>query len=267
MGELSVLFLPSGPGLSSGPAQVFLADVLSARGKVTFWDEPSASRGQRLSADPRALWDSLFESMFHAVDAFTSDFVIVTESFGSLLAEEFARRRRADAAGKRLRGLLHTPPVMDLREAYRSLFRRAGQSGGAVDRKVDLSSPEFARALDDAFADPDLLPAYFASRGTFQRWLDGFAGPGKAPDSAVRDALLTAVERTGARTTMEFDSEAPSWVCIGGKDPYEPARFRPAKGPERWIEFADSRHYPFIDEPIRWRDEVLDPFLSRVRRS
>jgi hypothetical protein len=267
MGELSVLFLPSGPGLSSGPAQVFLADVLSARGKTTFWEEPSVARGGRVPADPRALWDSLFESMTAAVDAFGGDYVIVTESFGSLLAEEFARRCRNRASGKRPLGLLHTPPVMDLREAYRTILRRVEKREDAEAQALDFSTPEFRRALDDAFADSELLPSYFSSRHAYAKWLGGFTGPGKAPDAAVRDALLAAVERTGAATAMRFDSEAPTWVCIGGKDPYAPARFRPATGPERWIEFADSRHYPFVDEPTRWRVEVLDPFLSRVRRS
>lgn len=273
---LGIVFLPSGPGLSSGPARGFLEPVFAGRGPYCFWHEPSLKRGDSPSPDPTTRWNELFDSIASAVESLPGDFVFVTESFGSVLAEEFVRRRGTQIGARRLRGILHTPPVLDLFHAFRTILRR-----GAVNYRDDakpewadrleaasaftrLDDPALFKGLDFAFSHPAVMAAYFRQVEGMAKWMDGFAASAAdAPDNSVRDAILTGLEAAGADVRLRLDSPVLTEVCVGALDPYGPVQ--PPANPIRWTIFPDSSHYPYVDQPDLWATEILDPFLARAR--
>ncbi len=268
MTKLGLLFLPSGPGLSPGPARIFLNDTFNRFGESIFWSESSAIPGSLSAMKPREVWDALFESIRKAVEKLPPEFVIVTESFGSLLAEEFIRRHgKKFPAGRRLLGILHTPPVMNLGEAYRTILLRGGKAPAALTGgEIDFRDPAFILNLDLALANPAVLPAYFRKSEEFAKWAAGFSKPEDAPRPDLRNAILFGMAESGARTEIVFDSNVPTWVCVGAHDPYRPMDFRRDDDGAKWFNFEESSHYPFVDEFPRWVSEVFEPFVRAVKR-
>jgi pimeloyl-ACP methyl ester carboxylesterase len=264
--DLGILFLPSGPGLSSGPAEVFLTEVLSSQGQVAFWSESLAPRAFESGKTSEVLWDTLFESIGVSARGLPNDIVIVAESFGSLLAEEFVNRSEAFLrTGQKIRGLLYSPPVMDLREAYRIILKRAGETEAIAGASIDLSSPAFLAALDRAMAVPSILPGYFRRPESFAKWAGGFAEAGKVPNVEFRNLILNAIQSLNLPTKMNFSSKLPTWICVGDDDPYRPSRPQPDLGHVKWVSFEGSAHFPFVDEPNRWRSEIFLPFLAEIK--
>jgi pimeloyl-ACP methyl ester carboxylesterase len=286
MSELGVLFLPSGPGLSSGPAREFLGSFLSERGRVVFWDEPSAKRGEPLADSSAEVFTQVIESLVRAANGLPDRFVILTESFGSIVAEAFYDRIVREGrlrSGQRLLGMLHTPPVLDLEASLHFIvglgaedLERKGDSATAKRLRETLNaypaieSPAFGQALDLAFTSPDLLPRYFATGDAFARWAAGFAKPEFQPDPDTRTKILSAFVAEGLVTTT-FAPDVPTWVFGGVRDPYravkdfeeaiESARRTGARTQAlEWVSFERSHHYPFVDEPALW-EESFTRFL------
>lgn len=288
MDKIGILFLPSGPGLSSGPARVFLEPFFAknaAVGEVVFWDEPSPARGDEIASNSTAVLGQVLDSLEKAAQKLPNRFVILTESFGSLLAELFFDR--IVKAGKlrpeqKLVGILHTPPVMDLEAALRLVLsmgaqdlRAQGKAGDAgkleemVSAKLGIGTKEFSDGVDLAFTSPTLLPRYFSSESLFGSWAGGFAEPRFQPDAGVRHRILKAIidERLPTRTT--FRPEVRTWVFAGAKDPYRPTcEFKTAVDaanakrldPIRFVLFENSHHYPFVDETAKWTP-LFEEFL------
>jgi pimeloyl-ACP methyl ester carboxylesterase len=285
MSELGILFLPSGPGLSSGPAREFLEPILPQYGKTVFWDEPSVNRGEPPADDPEALCDQIFDSLRRAVDSLPDRFVILTESFGSILAEAFYTRviqAEGLRPSQKLMGILHTPPVLDLDGALRHVVKLGGNdlesagnsaaariweilaSGAAVD------SAEFGEALDLAFTSPNLLPRYFATMEAFAKWANGFSNPRFQPDPVARTKVLRALVAAKIPRETTFAPDVPTWIFGGAGDPYRAvkdfeeavvaARKEKRKHPIVWTAFERSHHYPFVDEPARWK-EAFERFI------
>jgi pimeloyl-ACP methyl ester carboxylesterase len=286
MSDLGILFLPSGPGLSSGPAREFLESRLSKHGKVVFWDEPSEKRGERLADSSKEAFQQVVDSLARAARGLPEHFVILTESFGSIVAEVFYDRVVDGGLlrpGQRLIGILHTPPVLDLEASLRFIvdlgaddLERQGSSEAAkrlregLSKNPTIESPEFGQALDLAFTSPELLPRYFATGESFARWAKGFTQPEFQPDPETRTRVLRAFTAEG-RTRTTFSPNVPTWVFGGIRDPYRAVKdFEPAIESARrsgsrtealeWVSFEHSHHYPFIDEPKLW-DESLARFL------
>jgi pimeloyl-ACP methyl ester carboxylesterase len=291
MSELGILFLPSGPGLSSGPAREFLEPILPKYGKTVFWDEPSANRDEPPAEDPLALCDQIFESLSRAASSLPDRFVILTESFGSILAEAFyARIVQAGRlrSGQKLVGILHTPPVLDLDGSLRHVVKlgaegleRAGNPAAGRIReilasKAPIDSAEFGEALDLAFTSPDLLPRYFVSTESFAKWANGFSNPRFQPDPVARTKVLRALVAAKLPRMTTFAPDVPTWVFGGAGDPYRAvkdfeevvvaARQAKRKDSIEWTAFERSNHYPFVDEPVRWK-EAFERFLQATREA
>jgi len=291
MSELGVLFLPSGPGLSSGPAQVFLTRVFAATGKTIFWNEPSVARGDQLPVGNVEIWRNLIRSLVKAARSFTTPFVIVTESYGSLLAERLYEELSAVGEAHRVAGILHTPPTLDLLRVFRTVmemgiydFQATGDhvresQMAEFKREVDLDpridSPALLAGIDLAFQSSQIMMRYFRNLESLGRWAGGFAAPGFAPDSEMRDRILKGIGAVGASVQTTFAPDVPTMVCVGGFDPYEKlssfedaiakAMVRPGRKSQiAWAPFPERGHYPYSDELERWVAEAWEPFLHLV---
>lgn len=289
MAKMGVLFLPSGPGLNSGPAKLFLAETLEAAGPTVFWNEPSVQRGETLPSDDGALWDGVVRSLERAAATLEGRFAIVTESFGSILAEALYARMGAESRA-RVAGILHTPPVLDLLAAFRRVLElgradfvadgdsvRAARMAaiiGEAEKDSRIDSAALHRGIALAFESPRLMSHYFRSAEILERWASGFGTPGFAPEPEMRDRILRGMAVRNAAATTTFAPDVPTWVCGGGSDPYQtPDDFtRAIRGanrqtrrfPVEWRAFPEAGHYPHVDAFARWADEVWRPFRDSL---
>lgn len=289
MGGLGILFLPSGPGLNSAPAKLYLEKTFKVSKKTVFWNEPSTLRGDRVSSDDGKLWDEIGASLVRATETFSGSFVIVTESFGSILAEVLFARLKPDMQA-RVAGILHSPPVLDLFLAFRKIlelglddFKSLGDTERVaqittlireveVDPRIETASLHRGVAL--AFESPSLMPRYFRTLDTLGRWASGLGAPEFAPDPEMRDRVLRGMGERGAATRTTFAPDVPTWVCGGGSDPYQPidafeAAIRAAnrnsrRHPIEWRPFPEASHYPHVDAYARWESSVWVPFWNAV---
>jgi hypothetical protein len=237
------------------------------------------------------VWKDLLDSLDRAVAQLPYAVGIVTESFGSLLAESLYSRLAERGEAERIRAILHSPPVLDLYSALRTIlglgqkeFKRAGDvvRGNALqalidklDRDPGLGSPSLHAGIDLAFESAEVLRSYFRTDENFSKWLTGFGIPGCAPESKLRDRILRGMDQVGAPATLTFAPDAPTFVCAGGGDPYQKmsdfeaaiAKTRGMKRryPVEWHPFAEAAHYPHVDAFPRWRGEVWEPFRKALR--
>jgi hypothetical protein len=285
-----ILFLPSGPGLNSGPARLYLSDLFAETGKTVFWNEPSVQRDDSLPSDDGELWSGLLESLDRSAQALPERFVIVTESFGSLIAEALFTRMAKSGQASRVLGILHSPPVLDLWGAFRTVLNLGAKdfqdSGDTIrssemteliretDADPSINSPALLSGVALAFESAALLPRYFRSLETLGQWATGFNQPGFAPEPELRNRILNGMRKKGAATRTTFAPDVPTFVCGGATDPYqslggfeaavESTRVIQRKNRVTWIPFPEAAHYPHVDAFPRWRTEVWTPFLAAI---
>jgi pimeloyl-ACP methyl ester carboxylesterase len=291
MDRIDVLFLPSGPGLNAGPASVFLRELFSASGRAVFWNEPSAQRGEAVESDDRKCWDALVLSLVKAAESFPGRFAIVTESFGSILAEVLFTELQARGHEGRVAGILHTPPTLDLWGVFRSVmkigegdFRKSGDTdrlermlalASRVDSDPRIGSNDLHAGVSLAFESPVIMTHYFRSLEMLGRWASGFGLPGCGPEPEMRDRILRGLGDAKIPLRTTFFPDVPTFVCAGGYDPYQPlsafesvvdqARQVPGrKTAIVWKAFADTGHYPYADDFAAWESEAWRPFLKMI---
>lgn len=292
MTKPDILFLPSGPGLSSGPSRIFLEKLFSVAGKVVFWNEPSALRGDQITSDDLGSWQQLVSSLYDATKAFSGPFVIVTESYGSILAEVLYAELVKKGEHGSVCGILHSPPTLDLITVFETViqlgekdFREDGDfvrekrlqaftQAVKSDRRIDSAALHAGVTL--AFESPRILMHYFRHLEVLGRWAGGFALPGFAPEPDMRDRILRGMGLGHAPTQTLFAPDVPTTVCVGAFDPYAPlseftervAKAQAIPGRKHAIvleAFSDSGHYPHLDEFTVWCERAWKPFLERVR--
>ncbi len=292
MSEMGILFLPSGPGLNSGPAKGYLEDLFRRTGPTLLWNEPSATRGDSVPAGDAPAWKNLVNSLVAAARSFTAPYVIVTESYGSILAEVLYAELTKQGLQSGVAGILHTPPTLDLYRVFRAVLRmgeadfhasgdedrarRMAELSRAVDADPRIDSPALFSGVGLAFESPALMTHYFRTIDTLMRWAGGLGGPGCAPEPEMRDRILRGMgmNRVSLRTT--FAPDVPTFVCAGGHDPYESldafalavaaARAVPTrKRPLEWIAFPELGHYPYADAFADWERTAWRPFLALVQ--
>jgi pimeloyl-ACP methyl ester carboxylesterase len=281
-----ILYLPSGPGLNSGPPKVFLESLFRSLAPTIFWNEPSEQRGDSVPSDDGALWRELVDSLVRATDKLPERFVIATESFGSVLAEILYRRLREEGRADRIVGIFHSPPVMEMTKSFRRVielgaedFNVAGdsvrhcrlvalQAASAADPRIDSRSLLDGIVL--AFESPALLPRFFRSTETLSKWASGFAAPGFAPEPQMRERYLCGIAANRVPAVTIFAPDVPTFVCQGEFDPYhkvmdvhgvvQAANASGRKHPIQYLEIKDAAHYPQCDRFDTWRDQAWNPF-------
>lgn len=279
MGGLGILFLPSGPGLNSAPAKLYLEKTFKVSEKTVFWNELSGLRGDSIPSDNGKLWDEIGTSLVRATETFSGSFVIVTESFGSILAEMLFARLKPDMQA-RVVGILHSPPVLDLFLSFRKILElgeRTEQMSAFI-REVDLDprieNASLHRGVALAFENPSLMPRYFRTLDTLGRWASALGTPEFAPDPEMRDRVLLGMGARGAAIRTTFSPDVPTWVCGGGLDPYQSTDAFEAAihnanrssrcHPIEWRPFPEANHYPHVDAHARWESSVWVPFWNAV---
>ncbi len=286
-----ILFLPSGPGLSSGPAQIYLRPVFEKLGRFHFWDEPTPTRDGIVFPETEGeYWDFLVDSLEKNALDLGERVVVVTESFGSLLAEILYARLRARGLETRIVGILHTPPVVDLNWAFLSasqlaieLFFEQGDSENAaelttmVERFIEEPTAErIDVAMTLTFGAPGLSEKFFRIPQTLQEWMGGFGQPGLAPEPDMRLRVLNGMRSRGVDRRTLLTPDVPTVVVTGGYDPYQkPSDFsewidkanaQPRVHPVEWKPMPTAGHYPHVDETEAWKREIWDPFFERVSK-
>lgn len=294
MTKPDILFLPSGPGLNSEPSKIFLEELFALTGRTIFWNEPSALRGDTVVTDDLGAWHGLVDSLVNTARSFSGPFVIVTESFGSILGEVLYAELVKSGEQGRVSGVLHSPPTLDLITVFRKVlgmgeidFRKRGDFereariqalGREVDSDRRIDSAALHQGVTLAFESPEIMLHYFREIETLTRWAGGFAKPGFAPEPDMRDRILRGMGLSGAPTQTTFAPDVPTMICAGAFDPYEPlsaftdrvakAQNTPGRKHAVVLEiFSKSVHYPHIDEFEAWRDRAWTPFLEQVRTS
>lgn len=289
--KVGILFLPCGPGLNSAPAQVFLTPIFRHFGPAIFWDEPSEQRGQIVPDRPKLHWQLILETLEAASDQFDGEFVIVTESFGSILAEALFQRLSEKGKSHRVKGILHTPPVLDLRSSFLKVLRMAERDFlnaketvrleflrrliMATIKSESLADPSLMEAIVVAFESPKLLPRFFKNIQTLNHWATGFGEAGYAPEPEMREKILKAMNESGHSGKMTFAPDVPTWICTGEFDPYQSlAEIKMAVNginhragrihPVKTQVLRDVGYYPYADDPDRWEKEVMTPFWQTV---
>ncbi len=291
MSQMGVLFVPSGPGLNSAPAREFLAPIFERTGRTVFWNEPSSFRGNPPPPGDLPAWENLVASLAASARSFTSPFVVVTESFGSLLAEALYRELAMTGDANRIAGFLHTPPTIDLLHVFRRSLEMGqddfAELGDAprlermkrllaeLERDPRIDSPALLEGVVLAFESPKIMTHYFRTQDSLMRWAGAFGTPESAPEPAMRDRILRGMGAANAPLRTTFAPDVPTFVCAGDHDPYEPlsvfaglvetARKSPGRRSEIvWHPMRESGHYPYADQPEQWESEVWRPFLSLV---
>lgn len=287
--DLSILFLPSGPGLNSAPAKLFLQPVFDRLATSFFWNEPSLQRGQIIPDDPRQLWELTLDSLESAVDSLPGKVAVITESFGSVMAEALYARLIEKKKEGRIAGILHSPPVLDTRKAFLKIlyvsefdFRSTGNVALAdelrqlitlAQKGSHLADPSLLEAITIAFSSSSYLPRYFREISKIGHWASAFAQEGFAPEPEMRGKVLAAIDAVGGSAKTEFAPDIYTWVCGGEFDPYQTltefeqaihqVNLRPGrKNLVTWIPIAGTSHYPFVDVPLIWERDVLLPFWN-----
>lgn len=250
-----VLVLHGGPGLDHTYFRPWL-DPLADRLTLGFLDFAGhgRSKGPAASDLDHEVWAG---DIARAVEAMAGSepVTVLAHSWGSFVALEHARDPHPRIGGL---VLTNTAPALDYVPDALALGR-ARATDAQFERLMALLSAPVAD--DDAFREgwTDVLPVYFAEPDDeVIRTMDEDARYSAATYNRGMFECLPTYDVTGDLAAVDL----PTLVLGGAHDWITP----PAQGPERVAGgipgasleiFEDSGHFPFIEEPERFRRVVL----------
>lgn len=271
--SLNYFFVHGGPGLNSSPEKSLLAPQFKAAGlSLSFWDEPSRSRGTHevfegtstgpaKCASPYRAWVlSLERALLTEASKIRGKIHVISHSFSALPTLEIVRRNPDVFAS-----LTFLAPASSLLDTYKNLLRVAA-------RDFKLAAPEksallenlirdtravmddaLKRGLELAFQDPALLPQYFADQTRFSEAMTAFQAPGAAPDFESLFSVLADFKNHETENLLDSPLPIRTRVLFGELDPLCPSstelgRFQKCFTHLTHHILAGASHYLHLDQ-------------------